>query len=649
MRINLSRRFTLSIGGILLAGLLALLAADRSSSNTLLEEMAMGEARKLSTAVFDQLHTSMRLGGGRAENRAIRQRFERIAGIEEIRIIHGDLVDAQYGIEHDEIPRDALDRTALKGTAVSAITRSPRGYRVARYVMPVFLREDCLKCHMGRTGDVNGAISISLSLEDYEAIISTHNGRFVLWGGGILTAILLAVLFLVHRRLRYPLERLKEGAEALSKGRLDYRLGLKTGDETQTVAEAFDSMADSLLEATSRLSDLSEKYSKLVNTAADAILLRDLDTKKFIEANPAATALLGYSREELLEMTPAGLYAADVLEEYKKAVTRWVSVGKGYLHELMVRRKDGSTVPVELAASILELDGRKYIQEIWRDVSERKGFEEKIKSHVQELEDTVRKRTEELNRSLRELVEAYGRLKVSEQKLIQSAKMISLGEMGAGIAHELNSPLAGVLSITEVLMNRMSREDPNYMLLEKIRDAVVRSKYIILDVLTYSRPTKAGFAPMFLNESIRATLTIFTSEIKARSIEIIEAFDPELPKVFGNKGQVMEVVLNLLKNARDAMGGSGRIFISTRTASEEGRQYGVAEFRDIGPGVPEEIMDKIFDPFFTTKEKGGGHNIGLGLSISQSIIKEHGGRIETENHPSGGAVFRIYLPVYREE
>ena len=170
-----------------------------------------------------------------------------------------------------------------------------------------------------------------------------------------------------------------------------------------------------------------------------------------------------------------------------------------------------------------------------------------------------------------------------------------------------------------------------------------------MDVLTYSRPTKAGFAPMFLNESIRATLTIFTSEIKARSIEIIEAFDPELPKVFGNKGQVMEVVLNLLKNARDAMGGSGRIFISTRTAAEEGRQYGVAEFRDIVPGVPEEIMDKIFDPFFTTKEKGGGHNIGLGLSISQSIIKEHGGRIETENHPSGGAIFRIYLPVYREE
>ncbi|OGP15210.1 MAG: hypothetical protein A2054_05790 [Deltaproteobacteria bacterium GWA2_55_10] len=648
MRINLSRRFTLSIGGILIIGLLAFLVADRRSSDTLIEEMALGEARKLSAAVLDQLHTSMRLGGGRAENRAVIERMKGIAGIEEIRVMHGDAVDAQYGMEHDEMPQDPLDRLALKGTASAGIERSDKGYRVARHVMPVFLTEDCRSCHVGKAGSVPGAISISVSLKDYEAIISTHNRRFVVWGGGILLAILLAVLLLVHRRFLYPLDKLREGAEALSEGRLDYRLALKTGDETQAVADAFDRMADSLHKATSSMKDVSEKYSRLVNTAADAILLRDLETRKFIEANPAASALLGYSREELLEMSPADLYAPEVLEEYRKAVTRWISVGKGYLHGLMVRRKDGSIVPVELAASILELEGRKYIQEIWRDVSERKGFEEKINTHVQELEETVKKRTAELNRSLRELVEAYGRLKISEQKLIQSAKLVSLGEMGAGIAHELNSPLAGILSITEVLMGRMSKEDPNYRLLDKIRDAAVRSKYIILDVLTYSRPTKAGFAPMFLNEAIRATLTIFTSEIKARSIEIIEDFDPELPKVFGNKGQVMEVVLNILKNGRDAMGGSGRVFISTRAVTEEKDRYSVAEFRDIGPGIADDVRDKIFDPFFTTKEKGGGHNIGLGLSISQSIIKEHGGRIEAENHPSGGAVFRIYLPVYKE-
>jgi len=306
-------------------------------------------------------------------------------------------------------------------------------------------------------------------------------------------------------------------------------------------------------------------------------------------------------------------------------------------------------VPVEVAASVLELKDRKCVQEIWRDISERKGFEETIRRHVQELEGTVQKRTSELDRSLRDLVEAYGRLQLSEQRLIQSAKLVSLGEMGAGIAHELNSPLAGILSITEVLMSRLGKENPSYFLLDKIKDAAVRSKYIILDMLTYSRPSKAGFAPMFLNEAVRGTLTIFTSEIKTRGIEIVEQFDRELPQVLGNKGQIMEVILNILKNARDAIGGSGSIFIKTLVTEDNGNRYSTAEFRDTGPGVPPDIRDKIFDPFFTTKEKGGGHNIGLGLSISQSIIKEHGGKISVEEHPCGGAVFRISLPVHKGE
>jgi signal transduction histidine kinase len=218
-----------------------------------------------------------------------------------------------------------------------------------------------------------------------------------------------------------------------------------------------------------------------------------------------------------------------------------------------------------------------------------------------------------------------------------------MGEMGAGIAHELNSPIAGILSIAEVLIGRLSSADPNYFLLQKIKDAAVRSKYIILDMLTYSRPKKGEFVPIYMNETIRATLTIFVSELKASSIEIVEDFDPELPKVNANQGQLMEVILNILKNAKDASGDNGKVFITTRTRDEEGKTYVVAEIRDTGPGIPDGVIDRIFDPFFSTKEKGGGVNIGLGLSIAQSIVKEHGGRIEVEN--AGGAVFRVVLPV----
>lgn len=652
MRLKLSQRFNLYIGGLLLLGIFALFLYEIRSNGIFLREIGKGEASRLCSAVFDQLYTSMRLGGGRPENRAVVERFKKMDGIEDLRLIHGHPLDRQFGIESDELPIDALDRKALEGTASSSIEKTPEGYLTARFVMPLVIKEECVRCHNARPGEVSGAVSVKISLERYGNIVSGHTRDFLFWGGIILLSTSLAILLTVHKRFLDPLTKLREGSEALAGGELSYRLGLKTGDELESVGEAFDKMAESLHCASKKLTELNEKYSKLVNMAADAILLRDLETKKYVEANPAALDLSGYSRDEFLMMGPDDIYPADKMAEYREAFKRWTHDGRGYLQEAVVLKKDGFRVPVEIAGSVLELNGRKYIQEIWRDISERKGFEDTIKRHVAELEETVARRTAELNASLKELEEAYGKLKSSEQRLIQSAKFVSLGEMGAGIAHELNSPLAGILSITEVIAGRLKKDDPNYFLLGKIKDAVVRSKYIILDMLTYSRPSREGFAPMFLNETIRATLTIFISEIKTKSIDIIEDFDPGLPKILGNKGQLMEVVLNIFKNARDAMEGSGSIFITTRKAVVNGVDFAMAEFRDTGPGVPEDIMDKVFDPFFTTKEKGGGLNIGLGLSISQSIIKEHGGWIEVDSGArqgaGQGAVFRIYLPVHKD-
>lgn len=629
-----------------MAGIMALFYFDYASDTKLLEEVGIGEATRLSNAVFDQLHTTMRLGGGRFENRATIERFRKIEGIEEIRIIHGPSIDRQYGMEEDELTKDALDRAAIEGRTMSEVVRSAAGHKVARTVMPVFFDAGCLKCHRARAGDVSGAISVTVSMKDYESVILGHRLRFSIWGGGILLATSLSVLLLVHRKLLEPLEKLRRGAQELGRGRFDYRVAIASGDEFEELGAAFDRMAASLEAASEDLKELGGKYSQLVNMAADAILLRDLETGLYAEVNQAATLLSGYSRDELLAMAPKGLFPLNKLSEYSQAVRRWVHDEKGYLHDAMVQKKDGFLVPVEISASLIEIKGRQYLLEIWRDISERKGLEETIRRQIGVLEETVKVRTSELGSSVKELEEAYRKLKNSEQMLIQSAKLISLGEMGAGIAHELNSPLAGILSITEVLLSRTPKDDRNYYLFEKIKDAAVRSKYIILDMLTYSRPTREAYAPVYLNECIRATLTIFTSEVKTKSIEIVEKFDPELPKVIGNKGQIMEVVLNLLKNARDAMSGSGTVTISTSVVTDNGVRFAMAEFTDTGPGIPEDVKDKIFDPFFTTKEKGGGHNIGLGLSLSLSIVKEHGGRIEAENSPGGGATFRIYLPVY---
>lgn len=643
MRLKLSQRFNLYIGGILFAGICLLFFFDYRSNRQLLEEIGIGEAERLCETIFDQLYTSMRLGGGRKENRAIIERFRKMDGIRDIRVIHGGQLDRQYGIEEDEIPVDAMDRDGLEGRKTGILLKDADGGLSARVVQPFFIQDECMRCHTGRAGQVNGAISVTMSLRKYGDLIAGHMRSFLIWGGGILLLTSSAILFTVHKRLLVPIEALRKGAEALASGDLAHRVRLITGDELEELGEAFDKMASSLHAAASGLKEINEKHSKLVQMAPDAIVLRDYATDRLVDANPAAEIMTGYSREALIGMRSPDLFPVEKLPEYREVFKRWCHDGKGYLHNGVIIKNDGFTVPVEIGASVLELGGKKYIQEIWRDLSERKGFEDTIRRHVAELEETVRERTAELNKSLVSLETAYKRLQDSEQKFVESAKLISLGEMAASIAHELNSPLAGILSITEVLIGRLHEGDPNRNLLYRIKDATVRSKYIILDMMTYARPSKEGFTPMFLNEAVRATLTLFISEIKTSSLEIEEDLDMVLPKVLGNRGQIMEVILNIIKNARDAMGGAGKIYISTRVANGGG--FALLEIRDTGPGIPKAIIGKIFDPFFTTKEKGGGLNIGLGLSISKSIINGHGGRIEAENGVDRGASFRVYLPL----
>ncbi len=644
MRLKLSQRFNLYIGGMLFLGIACLVYYDSMSSKKLLQEIGLGEAEKLSNSLYDQLYTSMRLGGGRSEDRAIINRFKKIDGIDEIRLIHGSSLDNQFGKEKDEQPLDQMDRDVLKGRPIWIIEKNIDGHRSAKYEMPFLIRDECRGCHNAASGVVNGALSVKISLKRYEGLIAEHNRNFLFWGGGILVLTTLAIIYTVNKRLLGPLEMLKTGVEELAGGDLTHRVRISTGDELEDLGAAFDNMADSLLAATAKLKNLGERHSKLVQMAADAILLKDLETDKFVDANPAAMALTGYSAEELFNMSADDIYPAECLSKYREVFKRWVYDGKGYLCDAVVIKKDGFTLPVEIAASVVDLDGKKYVQEIWRDLSERKGFGDTIKRYIAELEDTVKERTAKLNRSLNELKDAYNKLQNSEQRLIQSAKLISLGEMGAGIAHELNSPLAGILSITEVLLGRIGRGDPNYYLLEKIKDAAVRSKYIILDMMAYARPSRGNFEPVSLNLIIKAMVGLFISEIKTKSIEIIENLDPDLPEVSGNKAQLMEVILNIIKNGRDAVDGKGKIFISTRPVKEGEKGFSMVQIRDTGPGIEEGIIDKIFDPFFTTKEKGGGLNIGLGLSISRSIIQEHGGRIDAESKTGAGAIFKIFLP-----
>ena len=386
--------------------------------------------------------------------------------------------------------------------------------------------------------------------------------------------------------------------------------------------------------------DTEIRYQTLSDMVADAVVLVETEGLTIIEANRAASHLTGYEPGELVGMATPGLHAEGAeRRDYCDSFKRWVFDGKGYIHNGRIMKKQGGRVEVDISARAMDTGGgNKVVMEVWRDNTERNCLEKSLRKQIKVLEKRVRERTAELEEASRQLRE-------SQQKMIQSAKLISLGEMGAGIAHELNSPLAGILGIVEVLLGRMSRDDRNYELLEKIKDAAVRSKYIILDMLSYARPFKDEREDVDMNEVIRSTLSLFVSEINVTSIEICLNLASTLPQVSGVRGQLMEVMFNIIKNARDALGGYGSITIGTSSRTDDdGKTMVVVEIRDTGPGIEPDVLERIFDPFFSTKEKGRGHNVGLGLSISRSIIAEHGGRIEAANLESGGVCFRVLLP-----
>ncbi|MBI5643767.1 MAG: PAS domain S-box protein, partial [Deltaproteobacteria bacterium] len=392
MRLKLTNRFAFHIGGILLAGILSLVAYDIYSDSVLLKDIGRNETEQFLGSVREELFLSMRSGGGRAGNLAVIERFKKLSGVDDLRIIHGASLDRQYGIEDGETPVDAMDRNALEGYPVFSVVRTGT-HKSARLVMPITMQEDCTGCHISHPGQVNGAISASLSLAKYEGVIAAHTRKFIYWGGGILAVTSIAALMLVRKRLLEPMDKLKEAALAIAGGDMGHRVSLKTGDEIEDLGAAFDEMAESLCEATERLEYLNERHSKLVQSAADAIVLKDIGTKMIVDANPAASVLTGYSADELADMPSERLYPPGRQEEYREVFKRWVHDGKGYLHAGAVIKKDGFEVPIEIAASVLTLDGRPMMQEIWRDLSERKGFEDTIRRHVVELQETVKERT----------------------------------------------------------------------------------------------------------------------------------------------------------------------------------------------------------------------------------------------------------------
>ncbi len=236
-----------------------------------------------------------------------------------------------------------------------------------------------------------------------------------------------------------------------------------------------------------------------------------------------------------------------------------------------------------------------------------------------------------------------------EAQLVQSAKMVALGVMAAGVAHELNSPMTVIIGTAQMLARDM-QEDEDTERAEALSDIIncgLRCKRIIQNLLTFSRQDQAPFTPINLNAEAERVLDMIQYQINRSQIAIFEHFDRELPKIKANGPQIQQVLTNFLINARDALtepeGKEKVIEVATSLRIEGGRRWAVLSVSDNGIGIAPENVSKIFTPFYTSKEATKG--TGLGLSVSLGIAESHHGRIEVESTLGQGSCFSLVLPV----
>lgn len=361
------------------------------------------------------------------------------------------------------------------------------------------------------------------------------------------------------------------------------------------------------------LREANEFLMNLIESSVDGIIAADMKGNIII-FNKGAEVLTGYKAEEVIgkihitQIYPPGI-AKEVMRRLRSP--EYGGVGKLLPTQFNVVNKFGEKIPIQLSATLIYDSSGQEIASvgIFTDLRPRLMMEKKLQeTHLQ---------------------------------LVSSEKMASLGKLAAGIAHEINNPLGGILIYASLMKEDLPEGDPKRADLERIVQEAGRCKDIVKSLLEFARQTEPKKEPVDINRAIHDGLFFLVNQALFHNIEIVKNLDPFLPFVQGNAGQLKQVFMNIIVNAAEAMHGSGKLTITT-IRSPDGRSV-LIEFTDTGEGIPEENLSRIFDPFFTTKDVGKG--TGLGLATSYGIIEEHGGKIRVKSQVGKGSTFTIELPI----
>ena len=378
------------------------------------------------------------------------------------------------------------------------------------------------------------------------------------------------------------------------------------------------------------LKESEVKYRTLFENANDAIFL--MEGHRFVDCNDRTLAVYGCAREQIVGQQPYRFSPPtqpDGGDSREKAAERIAAAlaGSPQSFEWKHLRADGTPFDAEVSLSRIELGGREYVQAIVRDITDRKRSEAKLKEYSDRLEQMVEERTRELD--------------AARANLFAQSKLSAMGRMGAGIAHQLNSPLGGAMLILDVLREEVKGEKHKEEMIDKAHGAMVHMRDIVecmLSLAAVKRRGRAARQMVDINAIIGRILDILTMEFNKREIRVIPDLAEGLPEIEADEGELDQIFLNLMNNALDAMDKGGSLTIRT-AVKDEGVEVEVA---DTGEGIPPDNVDRVFEPFFTTRVDRRG--VGLGLSIAREIVDRYGGKIEMKSELGVGTCFRIFIP-----
>jgi len=407
------------------------------------------------------------------------------------------------------------------------------------------------------------------------------------------------------KRFTGSVNTLLRATNTLEQGDLDFRIDDRTlKDEFRILANSINGMAGSLQEERKKLATMYQLYHAMFESSGDAIMITsfvDEHAGQIISANAAAARLYGYSSTELQGMDVTRLVPAGKVDQYQERVK--TVINGSWSHQRVHRiRKDGTRIPIDLSMGMLMLDEQKHVLSFCKDI------------------------TEQLH---------------AEEELQRANQMALVGQMAAGLAHEIKNPLTGIKISLDVLADELELQLEDKELFVRIINEVGRMEKLLKSLLNYARPPQPQFDQVDIGRLLSSSLK--NAEVAAAgnsniTVRFQSHFAQDLPLVEVDASQMQQVFLNILLNAVDAIETEGTITVSTHA---EGDDHFRIQISDTGKGMEEAALEKIFTPFFTTKTKG----TGLGLSICKRLIEQHDGTIVVTSQIEQGTSFIMVLPL----